>query len=436
MLELQVVSIAIISNNSSLSDLASRLIMYEKKERKQLRQRMVHMAHLVRDGRAQFLDVSREIYHDEYFLRQPSSSIYLTNDDERASYKIRLIDGKFIKSCSGHYYDTSTEVAHESPSAIGRAIFVVSLKGEIYSGTKIRNVMQHGSFLAGGPVAFAGTWRIINGDLVEISNYSGHYRTSLKQISVFLNRLASLGVNIERVKIRRIFQVFGFYPTFTESSYAAFSESIKDLDEKTLQTQLLPPNDNEVVIHYGPPLSRLLSLYGFEVTEQNKIIELMFLINAFDTNYLSCLFEKLSMTVEEKREFDMIYEQAIQHQTNDFQPSIIFHGLFKFEEDNWPKKAHAWLINSMRHFCSPDLLNANPHQSDIMSLLSNLTCKDLVISHCTLESGMQQLTEWFYHNSARVAQKLGADTADIKYFYHTLVCDSQAAESKVMYQLR
>ncbi|TQK08249.1 hypothetical protein [Herbaspirillum sp. SJZ107] len=80
-------------------------------------------------------------------------------------------------------------------------IFVMSGAGEIYSASK-SVVQHHSAFLAGGPVAAAGWWKIVKGRVIYISNSSGHYQPPLDYTQQVLKELKRRNVNIDGVETR------------------------------------------------------------------------------------------------------------------------------------------------------------------------------------------------------------------------------------------
>ena len=84
----------------------------------------------------------------------------------------------------------------------GFCIYVMTPDGTIYvSFDHKQGSFHHSSLVAGQPVAGAGDMTVIEGELMELSNSSGHYRTpprSLKQVQA---RLEEMGVKLDGVKI-------------------------------------------------------------------------------------------------------------------------------------------------------------------------------------------------------------------------------------------
>ena len=93
----------------------------------------------------------------------------------------------------GHALDTTSMVTHFSGP--GYAIYVMSQQGHIHVSSHSIGHRHHSSLLAGGDTAGAGELRTSpQGDLLEISNKSGHYRPSPIHLNQVIHQLAKLGV--------------------------------------------------------------------------------------------------------------------------------------------------------------------------------------------------------------------------------------------------
>lgn len=87
----------------------------------------------------------------------------------------------------------------------GHAGFVLSMSNEFYSGRHETGPgsdnFYHSSYLAGGTVRFAGTWRIEKGRVTEITNASGHYRPTKDQTYHVVQALKDKGVNLRHLRV-------------------------------------------------------------------------------------------------------------------------------------------------------------------------------------------------------------------------------------------
>lgn len=127
----------------------------------------------------------------EYFNKTHNSNLGTEYFDEksREPHRVHIIDGKcykFVQENGQLSIVPFSSNANHSHEKNGWVCFIVNLHGEIFvhSHTKV----LHSSFMAGGPVLFAGEFKINNGIIEAISNYSGHYRPpeDFKQFADFL----------------------------------------------------------------------------------------------------------------------------------------------------------------------------------------------------------------------------------------------------------
>lgn len=111
------------------------------------------------------------------------NQVHYLSDEKREQFRIfpskqKLM--KLIKHGKGEDvrisiidFDTKNYKAHNKS---GRAIFVVSPKGDFFAASTINNVIHHSSLLAGQAAFFAGTMSVSNGILQYLDDVSGHYR--------------------------------------------------------------------------------------------------------------------------------------------------------------------------------------------------------------------------------------------------------------------
>lgn len=82
----------------------------------------------------------------------------------------------------------------------GKYNFVMSPQGEIFASSKVWALdaqgiyrrLHHSSFLAGAPVAAAGTLLVEKGQIIKCDNHSGHYKPDGKLNEQFLRRLRDM----------------------------------------------------------------------------------------------------------------------------------------------------------------------------------------------------------------------------------------------------
>jgi hypothetical protein len=100
-------------------------------------------------------------------------------------------------------YDTRSieNSMHPGSDEQGSALYVLSSRGDIYSGQGLFKVFHHSSFLAGGNVAAAGMMSVANGKLEWLSNSSGHYAPEPKFLHNILDMLERNGADLSAVTV-------------------------------------------------------------------------------------------------------------------------------------------------------------------------------------------------------------------------------------------
>ena len=156
-------------------------------------------------GFYRWLDQNQKRPTDDFFeIHTP----YFT-EEARQRRLVRFEHGviKRIKKATGQWtaYSSADNGANVS-------IFVVLAGGDFFTGKDHLSPakhpdasMRHHSALAGGrPVEGAGEWWVADGKLTKISQRSGHYCPSWKQMLKTLERLEEKGVNCRGVKIKAL----------------------------------------------------------------------------------------------------------------------------------------------------------------------------------------------------------------------------------------
>jgi hypothetical protein len=137
----------------------------------------------------------------------PGNSIWGTevkylDDAGRESYRVIPKDGKLV-DVNGNPFDTTAGVTHWSGD--GRAIYVMDEQGNIYaSNYQEVGAFHHSSLLGGKPVSAAGELEVRNGDLVRLTDQSGHYRPTQAMTQQMAQRLRDAGIPIRDDQITMI----------------------------------------------------------------------------------------------------------------------------------------------------------------------------------------------------------------------------------------
>lgn len=119
------------------------------------------------------------------------------DEKSRQRFLLAVRDGKIYDS-DGRLFDTTGG----GLLGDGNAIFVMDEQGRFYA-SKFAKIgeFQHSSFLAGSPVAAAGTIKVEKGIIQAMSDRSGHYVPSVMHTLQALEHLRNLGVKLPMDKV-------------------------------------------------------------------------------------------------------------------------------------------------------------------------------------------------------------------------------------------
>ena len=122
----------------------------------------------------------------QFYAEQHHDGVtYIEDPSQRLRYQLMVKDGKLI--------DTSTG-APLCPGAAKEGMYTMDTSGNVYVCFDHPKTFHHSSFVAGKPVAAAGTITVCDGRLRAISNESGHYMPPPSTLTCAMERLAELGV--------------------------------------------------------------------------------------------------------------------------------------------------------------------------------------------------------------------------------------------------
>lgn len=118
---------------------------------------------------------------------------------QRQNYQVNVEDNKLVNA-NGFPLDTA---GYLSMNRRGRAIFVMDPSGQMYAGSHIVNQFHHSSFLSGGAVLGAGEIETnAQGNLTCITNKSGHYKPTVKNMLDVLTVLNEAGIDLTNVEVK------------------------------------------------------------------------------------------------------------------------------------------------------------------------------------------------------------------------------------------
>ena len=118
---------------------------------------------------------------------------------EREKLKVMVKDG-LLYNGEGEILDPQLDIAEHSTRS-GKAIFVISVDGLFWVCFDQRyGLIHHSSLLAAAPVLSAGEMVIEQGQLLSISNASGHYKPLAKSLDIALSLLKEMKVDLSQVE--------------------------------------------------------------------------------------------------------------------------------------------------------------------------------------------------------------------------------------------
>ncbi len=129
-------------------------------------------------------DTSRQLW---------GTTVRYLSSSERAQLELTVDHKGLLRTPDGKRFDTR----HGSPGGDeGHAIFAMDHNGRIFASLNpVVGKFHHSSFLGGQPVAGAGTLKVTNGHLDEVTRRSGHYRPTVGQHKQVVDNFERLGVD-------------------------------------------------------------------------------------------------------------------------------------------------------------------------------------------------------------------------------------------------
>jgi hypothetical protein len=101
---------------------------------------------------------------------------------------------------------------------IGHAGYVLSLGGDFFMGNHRVGGKQgeqanvyHSSYRSGEAIRCAGTWKVDNGFVKEISTSSGHYQPDVRHLLIAVETLKAYGVNLDKLVVHYYLKGQQFY---------------------------------------------------------------------------------------------------------------------------------------------------------------------------------------------------------------------------------
>lgn len=132
-----------------------------------------------------------------------TNSVKYCLPSERDAYLLRIGGGLIRDASNAPYHTGSKQTAF---SGAGWAIYVVDFDKNFYSESHVVNQFHHSSFLSGAPVQAAGEIAVDRGQLVAITNKTGHYKAGPAELARALKLLQSSGIDIRNVAVNDPFK--------------------------------------------------------------------------------------------------------------------------------------------------------------------------------------------------------------------------------------
>jgi hypothetical protein len=136
---------------------------------------------------------------ERYYVNKEAHRVTYMGQKARRAYRVRIDKGVLRNGVSDEPADTGAMSSKFAGPGYG--IFVLSPLGRLYVGQAKMGVIHHSSFLAGRDVAGAGEMKIVNGQLKEITNKSGHYEPDYDHLRQTLKRLRRGGVAVDNIPV-------------------------------------------------------------------------------------------------------------------------------------------------------------------------------------------------------------------------------------------
>ena len=129
-------------------------------------------------------------------------AVHYLDDAGRESYRVIPRDGKLL-DVTGKPFDTAGAVTHWSGD--GKAIYVMDEQGNIYA-SNYQEVAKfhHSSLLGGKPVSAAGELEVRNGEVIGLTDQSGHYLPTRSMTQQMVQRLRDAGIPIRDDQVTMI----------------------------------------------------------------------------------------------------------------------------------------------------------------------------------------------------------------------------------------
>jgi len=136
---------------------------------------------------------------ERYYVNKEQHRVKYMGQKARRAYRVRIDNGVLRDGVTGEPADT--RAMSSKFAGPGYGIFVLSPLGRLYVGQAKMGAIHHSSFLAGRDIAGAGEMKIVDGELKDITNKSGHYTPEYDHLRQTLKRLRRGRVALDNVSV-------------------------------------------------------------------------------------------------------------------------------------------------------------------------------------------------------------------------------------------
>ena len=126
-------------------------------------------------------------------------TLYL-DKKQREIHRVHFKDGKAYDSNGMQLSKRGSFFSPRRNKGSNDYIYVMDKSGNIYIGVSDPGRFHHSSFLAGDDVVAAGHIAFEKGEVVWVSNVSGHYQPRGKTLDYLLSELNELGIDVSKVE--------------------------------------------------------------------------------------------------------------------------------------------------------------------------------------------------------------------------------------------
>lgn len=166
------------------------------------------------------------------------SVTYYTQEQQRQA-KLTVAENGKVQNAEKQ--EATTSHARTEDSGPGFGTFAIDEAGQLFTGSHRPGNEYHSSLVRGDPVRAAGEIRVENGQLLEITNKTGHYKTSREQLISVLKDLQRQGYDLSKTTVR--------LARVIDNKKEDISPSITIYDTFTAQALLQNPNSAPTSIH-------------------------------------------------------------------------------------------------------------------------------------------------------------------------------------------